>query len=184
VVGIVVEYSQLFNVKMQMSDVQINFFAEQFISEYGYESLDDLIYCIKNAAMGKYGELYNSIDPPKMFEWFKLHLEQKAEAREKLQQSKKISITKQLEKNEINQRLNAEWSGKVLDKIHANKPKKKTMDEIKRQQHIDHWNKLKPQLHKMDKEFLQEILQNFKLKNDYDYTEEIQTIKQIINEKD
>lgn len=113
---------QNFNVKYQLSDVQIEFFAEAFVEEFGYETIDDLIYCLKSAAKGKFGEIYSAIDPPTLFKWFRLHLDEKYQQKENLLQRKKNANLQQLEASPVNKELNKQFCKTIREEL-ANKNK-------------------------------------------------------------
>jgi hypothetical protein len=129
VFAIVAEYMEHFNVKMSMTDKQIQFFSEQFVEQFGHESLDDLILCLKSAAGGKFGEIYNSIDPPILFKWFRLHLDSKYQEREKIEGRKKITMLKQEEDSPVHQELNKTWSKKIREELKERKEKEPVKGE-------------------------------------------------------
>ena len=80
---------QAFNVKQPMTPTQIELFAEDFLDVYQYESIADLKVCLKHARLGQYGSHYQSIDNLTLQTWFKLYLDEKAQARELRHQEKK-----------------------------------------------------------------------------------------------
>lgn len=112
-----------FNVKYHLSDTQTEFFAEAFIEEFGYETIDDLIVCLKSAAKGKFGEIYSAIDPPTLFKWFRLHLDNKYQQKENLLQRKKITNLQQLDESPVNKELNKTYCKQIREEL-AEKKKK------------------------------------------------------------
>ena len=112
-----------FNVKFHLTDKQIAFFAEGFIEDFAHESIDDLILCLKHAARGKYGEIYNAIDPPILFKWFRLHLENKSIEMERLQGRKKNTMQKQCDESPVNHELNKQMSQKIREELKEKKEK-------------------------------------------------------------
>lgn len=112
-----------FNVKYHLSDTQTEFFAEAFIEEFGYETIDDLIVCLKSAAKGKFGEIYSAIDPPTLFKWFRLHLDLKYQQKENLLQRKKITNLQQLDESPVNKELNKTYCKQIREEL-AEKKKK------------------------------------------------------------
>ncbi len=113
-----------FNVKYHLTDVQIEFFAEAFVEEFGYETIDDLIVCLKSAAKGKFGEIYSAIDPPTLFKWFRLHLDLKYQQKENLLHRKKITNLQQQEESPVNKELNKTYCKQIREEL-AEKKKKK-----------------------------------------------------------
>ena len=113
-----------FNVKYHLSDTQVEFFAEGFIEEFGYETIDDLIVCLKSAAKGKFGEIYSAIDPPTLFKWFRLHLDLKYQQKENLLHRKKITNLQQSEESPVNQELNKQFCQKIRQGLEDKKKKK------------------------------------------------------------
>ena len=97
-----------------MTPTQIELFAEDFLDVYQYESIADLKVCLKHARLGQYGSHYQSIDNLTIQTWFKLYLDEKAEARELRHQEKKnqeingLQYVTPEQLNEIKNRLN-EW---------------------------------------------------------------------------
>jgi hypothetical protein len=116
---------QNFNVKYHLTDAQIEFFSEAFIEEFGHESIDDLIVCMKTAAKGSFGEIYNAIDPPTLFKWFRLHLDTKYQEKEKQWNRKKISSMNQCDDSPINQKLNQEFCKKIRQELNEKQLKKR-----------------------------------------------------------
>lgn len=177
--SIVWDLSHLFNSKYAPTDMQIRFFSEQFLEKYGYESLDDLILCLKNAAVGMYGNVnHTTIDPPQLFEWFKIHLNQKYEEKEKQLHHKKITITEQVSQNEINKA----YCKMIREDLKANRPPKKTMNQIREESELKQWNFIEPYLEQLDKNYLSELLEKY-LNKDGDYSEQITKLQTIIKNK-
>ena len=110
IVNLIVKKMKLFNTTSKMTDVQIGFFTHSFIEEFKHESISDLALCLTNAAMGKFGKLYGAIDPPIVFEWFRMHLDIKSQHNEKIQQRKKTTMQKQVDESPVNKALNKEMS--------------------------------------------------------------------------
>ena len=125
VFAIVAEYMENFNVKMSMSDNQIQFFSEAFVEDFGHESIEDLIVCLKSAAGGKFGEIYNAIDPPTLFKWFRMHLDNKYQQKENLLQRKKNANLQQQEQNTINKELNKTYCKQIREELAEKKEKRK-----------------------------------------------------------
>jgi hypothetical protein len=58
--------------------------AEEIIDEYKYDSVEDIIECLKKGRRGKYGKNYNKFNMIVVAEWMSRHLEEKAIEREKI----------------------------------------------------------------------------------------------------
>lgn len=89
----------------RMSGEQIVMFASQIMEEYPHESLADVRFFARCAASAQFdhGETFGAIDVPLMRKWWQKHLDNKAEALERMRKSD-------------NNALNPEW-GKHLSKI-------------------------------------------------------------------
>ena len=125
VFAIVAEYMDNFNVKMSMTDNQIQFFSEQFVELYGNESIDDLILCLKSAAGGRFGEIYSAIDPPVLFKWFRMHIDLKYQEKEKEQHRKKTAMQKQVDESPVNHELNKLMGKQLRDNMKQKAEEKK-----------------------------------------------------------
>lgn len=77
VTGLLLMFSEYFNVSSTFTEVQAVQTASLFLEEYPVESIEDLILCLKNAKLGKYGKIYNRIDGSMLFEWFSKYLDEK-----------------------------------------------------------------------------------------------------------
>ena len=126
IVNLIVKKMKLFNTTSKMTDVQIGFFTHSFIEEFKHESISDLALCLTNAAMGKFGKLYGAIDPPIVFEWFRMHLDIKSQHNEKIQHRKKTTMQKQVDESPVNHELN-----KQMIKIIREDMKQKAEDKKK-----------------------------------------------------
>lgn len=82
--------AEYFNVK-DMSDVQATQTASLFIEQFPMETFEDLLICLKNAKIGKYGKIYNRIDGQLIFTWFREYLEEKYERFEQIKRKEKDS---------------------------------------------------------------------------------------------
>lgn len=72
-----------FNIKRNMTESQIETFVEDFLDRYKYESVEDLNIFLRKVRTGGFGQIYESLDGAKLFDWFKEHLEEKAVVRER-----------------------------------------------------------------------------------------------------
>lgn len=63
--------------------------AEDLVDKYKYESIEDIMYCLKKGRQGYYGNNYNKLNLIVISEWMGKHLEEKAREREKIIQNRK-----------------------------------------------------------------------------------------------
>jgi hypothetical protein len=68
----------------QQQEIQIFTMASDFIEKYKRESLEDFALCFKKARQADLGTSYNRIDSETLFGFMKIHLESKAEERERI----------------------------------------------------------------------------------------------------
>jgi hypothetical protein len=80
---------EYFNIKEKMNAGQALQFAGLFVSQHGFESLEDLVICLRNAKLGKYGEVFNRIDGQIVFGWFNQDLNEKYETFDDMQANTK-----------------------------------------------------------------------------------------------
>jgi hypothetical protein len=88
--GVILMANDFFNTG-QMNDVQAVQTASLLLEQYPYETIEDLMLCLKNAKIGKYGKVYNRIDGQVIFEWFKLYLDEKYERFEQIKREENLS---------------------------------------------------------------------------------------------
>ena len=67
-------------IKKDNHDIQV--LIEDIIDVYRWDSIEDIMICLKNGRQGKYGTTYNKLNMPVIREWMSRHLEDKAAARE------------------------------------------------------------------------------------------------------
>lgn len=61
--------AEMVNVNQNLTPQQIEFAAEYIVENSWTYSLDDLQICFDSGCMGKYGELYNRLDPSVIMGW-------------------------------------------------------------------------------------------------------------------
>lgn len=102
------KYLSAFNIAKPMTAEQILLFAEDFYETYYTDTLDDLKLMFKEVRLGNIGTIYNRIDGQVIFEWYRVYLEMKYEAREKLireQKDENANVLNGLSKSEKLQKL-------------------------------------------------------------------------------
>jgi hypothetical protein len=67
---LVTRCSQLVNVQNNLNALQIEFCAEQIMSRMWMYSLEEVQVVLDSGASGKYGTIFNRIDPATILEWF------------------------------------------------------------------------------------------------------------------
>jgi len=85
-VGTMLEY---FNATNAMTGKQLVAFADDFIREFKTDSVEDLLYCLREARTGKYGKDFNRIDGVTLFTWYREYLETKLALKEELNHNEK-----------------------------------------------------------------------------------------------
>jgi hypothetical protein len=88
--GVILMANDFFNTG-QMNDVQAVQTSSLLLEQYPYETIEDLMLCLKNAKVGKYGKVYNRIDGQIIFEWFRLYLDEKYERFEQIKREENLS---------------------------------------------------------------------------------------------
>lgn len=74
--------------QIDMHPEYIKMLAEDLTDKYSHETVEDLVYCLKQGRLGNYGKTYNKLNMVVISEWMELHLEHKAKEREKLLKQK------------------------------------------------------------------------------------------------
>jgi hypothetical protein len=69
---------------LKQQEIQIYTMTNDFIDKYKSESLEDFALCFKKARQADLGTSYNRIDSETLFGFMKIHLESKAEERERI----------------------------------------------------------------------------------------------------
>lgn len=74
--------AKMFNLNLGLTSYQIGVIADILISEFNYESIQDIQLCFRRAIAGHYGEVFR-IDSNVICLWFKKYLEEKSMELEK-----------------------------------------------------------------------------------------------------
>ena len=72
-----IELNELLNLSKPMSETQINFTSQVILEEFYMLNISDLKLVFKNIAIGKCGNLYQSLNPPKLLSIFREHLNER-----------------------------------------------------------------------------------------------------------
>lgn len=89
VANIVLMFADLFKyvkVGKAIEDEALKDLAEMLLEDYPYLSFPDLKLCLKNGIKGKYGEIYDRLDVPVIFSWFRQYDEERTRISQKLKQ--------------------------------------------------------------------------------------------------
>lgn len=70
IMAYLLQMRKMINAKRHLSDEQIEEIAFEVVNTYYYFTIADIYLVFKWAKLGKYGELYESIDMPKVMGWF------------------------------------------------------------------------------------------------------------------
>lgn len=160
VTGIILMASSYFNVKPGMDESQAVQTASYFLESYPYETIEDLILCLKKAKSGIYGKLYNRIDGEIIFTWFRTYLDEKYERVEHIKQNEKFENA-ETASNQISGPT-ADFIKKVLEKSTQKKNEnlKPKADSIE-----DHFKKFIAALELYDKSELTSLKSYYKMEN-------------------
>lgn len=77
--------SEMFNVGKNLTDTQITYTAEQILYQYGFLKIAEVKCCLNLAISGKFGGVYDRIDPPTILNWFTQYNEIRTVEAEKIQ---------------------------------------------------------------------------------------------------
>lgn len=93
-----VELNDYLNLSRGLTGPQIDQTAEMILDEFPLMKIADLIYIFKQAKMGKFGTLYESLDGAKILSWFRQVWDERLTAAEyqseKAHESNKLDIEK------------------------------------------------------------------------------------------
>lgn len=89
ITGAIIMAGEFFNVKDGITEAQAVQTASLFIDQFPLESFEDLLLCLKNAKLGKYGKVYNRLDGQMIFDWFRMYLDEKYERFEQIKKQEK-----------------------------------------------------------------------------------------------
>jgi len=70
VASYLIDLSLLLGLKRPLNEVQIEFIANEIVARYWYFTIADINVIFRRAKSGYYGEFYESINPPKILNWF------------------------------------------------------------------------------------------------------------------
>lgn len=75
-----VELSELVNLKRPLREKQIDAIAMEVVSLYYHFTIVDIHVIFRKARNGEFGELYESLDMPKVMKWFSDYFNERCEA--------------------------------------------------------------------------------------------------------
>ena len=70
VASYLIDFSLLLGLKRPLNEVQIEFIANEIVTNYWYFTIADINVIFRRAKSGYYGEFYESVNPPKILTWF------------------------------------------------------------------------------------------------------------------
>lgn len=105
---------------------EITVIASDFIDQFKHESLEDFVLCFRKARRGVFNETFHRIDELVLFQWMQRHLEEKAEALEKIHHKRNYPDGKNY--NKPNPRLEAIYKDVLSHKLKSS-PKIPIMGE-------------------------------------------------------
>lgn len=72
----------MLNVSTRMNETQVEYTARMILAENPLLTIADIKYVFDSAVTGKYGLLYNRLDPQVICTWFRKHWDDRLEAAE------------------------------------------------------------------------------------------------------
>lgn len=87
---LVTRCSQLVNVQNNLNALQIEFCAEQIMSRMWMYSLEEVQIVLDSGAAGKYGTIFNRIDPATILDWFPKYDAERQVVVEAINQNEKL----------------------------------------------------------------------------------------------
>lgn len=70
-----IKFNSFISVKNSLNDEHVDFIANTIVCNYKWLTIADLCYILKQAKMGKYGNLYERLSPMQIFHWIDDHFE-------------------------------------------------------------------------------------------------------------
>ena len=157
--AVLVSKMELFIPRLRMNDTQIRFFVETFIEDFKDESVSDLSVCLTKWAKGVHGEVKFEITPSRVREWFTLHLNDKAQHREKVKKAESFGSDK------VHPKFIEVFKSAI------SKPKESTDDRnSRRDQYINSIDKLIDQFNKKDLDRIKKEMLHFGYDEQYPET--------------
>lgn len=162
ITGALLMAAEYFNVKESLSEVQAVQTASLFIDQHPMESFEDLLLCLKNAKLGKYGKVYNRLDGQMIFEWFRLYLDEKYERFEQI---------KKLEQEQWQAETMQSFApilSKLFSQLDSDNEKAKAEEKIrsKRVSAEKHFKQFKDIVPEFTEEELREYIKYYRKQND------------------
>lgn len=104
--------------KNKLSDIQMDFIVNEIMTNYMFRSLTlaDIRYVLHQAVCGAFGELYESINPPKVLSWFNQYLCERSNVYED------INIKEHYERR-MRERCGASNDDEFIKALYNQKPK-------------------------------------------------------------
>ena len=116
-------------------DTEIQFYAEDLIEKYKYDTLEDILEALKRGRSGDFGKIYGKLNIMVLNEWVQKVLEEKAHARENQvvrgykDQSEEIELQANTALSFINKNVNFDENGKLQLKQDREKPSSELPDQ-------------------------------------------------------
>lgn len=162
ITGAILMASEYFNVKGEISDSQAVQTASLFMEQFPMETFEDLLICLKNAKIGKYGPVYNRFDGQMVFTWFRLYLDEKYERFEQI---------KKLEQEQWQAETMQSFApilSKLFSQLDSDNEKAKAEEKIrsKRVSAEKHFKQFKDIVPEFTEEELREYIKYYRKQND------------------
>lgn len=80
IMAYLIDMREKINAKRNLSDDQIEEIAFEVVSNFYHFTIADIHLVFRRAKLGRYGELYESIDMPKVMKWFSMYDDERTSA--------------------------------------------------------------------------------------------------------
>lgn len=176
ITGAIIMAGEYFNVKDGISEAQAVQTASLFIGQFPMETFEDLILCLKNAKLGKYGKVYNRLDGQIIFEWFRLYLDEKYERFEQIKKQEKEQY--QAETMESFAPILSKLIAELESKNEQEKAEEKLRSKrVSAEKHFKQFSEVVPEF---SKEELKEFLQYYKKQNELSVGDQFQHYVELL----
>lgn len=75
-----IEMNDLFNLKRPLTEQMIEAITDEVIAQYGYLNMADIHLIFRRAKNGDYGDMFETLNMPKVMTWFKNYFEERLQA--------------------------------------------------------------------------------------------------------
>ncbi|GEM55261.1 hypothetical protein B0A58_07340 [Flavobacterium branchiophilum NBRC 15030 = ATCC 35035] len=84
-----VRLNDLLDLKKPLSEEAINEIANILTTDYYSLTMTDIVFVLQQAVKGKYGEMFESLNIPKVIKWFEIYFNERCNTAEQMSQDEK-----------------------------------------------------------------------------------------------